>query len=155
MNCKKLSARFLAASATIVSALAVACLGIGSGSPQAGATPLTLINDWKPAPQGTGDPAVQIFNGIVHFKGPLSRGFLPRVPKLRVAPGIPSPHGCLRTNGYVHCLQGVAFHQAQWDVIVTIRDDPETEYYLTSLDGASFAPECRGLSCAHTHPRPA
>ncbi len=146
MKCKKLSTSFLPASAAIVGTLALASLVIGSSSAQAGATPLTLINDWKPAPQGTGDPAVQIFNGIVHFKGAIKQEFSSPSIEAFVLP----PEFRPLTNVYVPIDMSIAskgwlFIKPSGDVIVQFGDDPETEYYLTSLDGASFALNAEGF----------
>jgi hypothetical protein len=101
-------------------------------------TTLTLVNGWTGAPFGSGIPAVNKSNGIVHFKGAMAGGTAATAFTL---PAGMRPHAivylavdmCNATNGrLVIDTGGVATVQAETSF--------SNAQCFTSLDGVSFAP---------------
>ena len=104
-----------------------------------GFTPLTLINGWTNAPYSTSDAAVELINGVVHFKGAIATNgtnaepfVLPAAYRPTTAVYIPVDL-CGATNGRLNIApngtvtveaENGAFNNAQC---------------FTSLDGAWFA----------------
>jgi hypothetical protein len=145
MMSKIMNKSFMSATAGSFGILLLASLAIGSSSARAsGATPLTLINGWKPHPCGTICPAnpaaVRTFNGIVHLKGGIYHPAQSTVPEPFVLPAAFRP----ATAVYVPVVlsqtaRGRLYIQPNGIVTIESEGDFKDARSFTSLDGATFA----------------
>jgi hypothetical protein len=122
----------------------LACFTAGSTSTLAApdsATPLTLINGWTNAPHGTGNAAVEMVNGIVHFRGAIattganSEPFvMPAAFRPTIGTYVDIPITlCNGAHGAI-----IVSHFGQ--VSIAAEHSFSSAQCMTSLDGASYAP---------------
>jgi hypothetical protein len=140
MKCNRVTKSFKSAAAVFIGAVLLAFLTTGGNAALADdavATPLTLVNGWTNAPDGTNNAAVQIFSGVVHFKGAIAGGtaseafVLPMGFRPATAVYVPIDL-CGAANGRLNIFPS-------GEVDVEAENEFSDAQCFTSLDGASFA----------------